>query len=118
MATSSDASCFASDDPARRSRVRPRPEIEARRSEKKALLLMSGANPNQAELLHGFMAEPITIKRVCGAKNVMPRQKNVMPAVRLAAGEARRHPHRAVWQQQPASLPPRHLHCAPRGLYT
>ncbi len=42
----SEACRLVSDDPARRSNVRPRSEIDARRSEKKALLLMSGgSNP-------------------------------------------------------------------------
>ena len=40
----------------RRSSVRPRSEIEARRSEKKALLLLmpGGSLPNQVEILHGI----------------------------------------------------------------
>src|ERR1700722_7005891 len=41
-AISSAPSGLASDDPTRRSSVRPRSEIEASKSEKKALLLMAG----------------------------------------------------------------------------
>jgi len=41
----------------------PRSEIEASRSEKKALFMAGKSNPNRAELLHGFKAARITIKR-------------------------------------------------------
>jgi hypothetical protein len=43
--------------------VRPRSEIEASRSEKKALFMAGKSNPSRAELLHEFKAERITIKR-------------------------------------------------------
>jgi hypothetical protein len=41
------------------------------------------------ELLYGVKADPITIKRACGAKNVMPCEKMSYPAIGLAAGEWR-----------------------------
>src|ERR1700737_2044458 len=43
--SSPDAVCFASDDPARRSRVRPRSDIDVRRSEKNALFMIVPSRP-------------------------------------------------------------------------
>src|ERR1700738_3177224 len=43
--SSPDAVCFASDEPARRSRVRPRSDIDVRRSEKNALFMIVPSRP-------------------------------------------------------------------------
>src|SRR5258708_12814735 len=93
--TRSEVSCFPLDDPARRSSVRPRSEIEASRSEKKALFMAGRANPNRAELFHGFKAGGATKHRGGKAKKTpsRPAKKQSFP------------PHRPPAAPPPA-LPP------------